>query len=346
MNKIVGEGIKTFSIGFKEKGFSEIPYSRKVSSMISSDHMEIIVTPKDIMNNIETVIWYRETPISEVSDIPIYLLSKAASQVVKVVLTGEGGDEVFGGYKKYVFEKIANYSGLLANSYVRSLYRNKIAERLIPQRLGTAIELLAERDKYQRFYKWFSFFHEEELQNMIVKNKRHLLNSPNVFEQLVKIKEFKTSIEEMRYLDIKVWLPDNLLLRGDRMSMACSLEARVPFLDHRIVEMSFSLPLHLKINNFSGKYIIKKIAEKYLDRGIIYRKKIGFEVPVSEWFRTDLKDLLVSHLMKDNSFCSNYIEKYKIEEMIHEHVSAKRDHHKKLWILLNLELWHDKFLRN
>ena len=344
MHKMVGSGIKTFSIGFKEKEFSELPYSRRVSTLIDSDHVEIIVTPQDMMDNIENVVWFRETPISEPSDIPIHLLCKAAAEKVTVVLTGEGGDEVFGGYAKYHFENIARRLAPLSNPVVRRLLRNKLCDAVIPQRLGTALDLLLTRDRYRRYYRWFSYFREEELETYLRDDRRELLAAGNAFAEIIDGKRFKTNIEEMQYLDIKAWLPDNLLLRADRLSMASGLEARVPFLDHRLVELSYLVPTRFKVHGSTGKYLIKKIAEKYLDRDILYRQKVGFTVPVGRWLRADLKDFLVSHVTRSDSFCAEYLKRESIERLVAEHVEGKRDHHKKLWILLNLELWRDAFI--
>jgi len=344
MHRIVGPGIKTFSIGFRERGYSELPYAKQVSGMIASDHTEIVVSPREIMENIKTVIWYRETPISEFSDIPIYLLSKAAAEKVKVVLTGEGGDEVFGGYRKYVFERWAKWAWILGAPGLRSIMRTPAAEAVVPQRLRTAFEFFSERDRFKRYYRWFSYFRDEELETMLLPERRDLLGAGNLYAGVMGDKRFRTGLDEMQYLDIKVWLPDNLLLRGDRMSMAAGLEARVPFLDHRLVEQSFLLPERFKVRGSTGKYVIKKIAEKYLDRSIIYRPKVGFAVPMSKWFRGELRDLLASSILRRDSFSRDFFKGDALETLVNEHLSGRRDNHKKLWILLNFELWRDRFL--
>jgi asparagine synthase (glutamine-hydrolysing) len=344
MHRIVGSGIKTFSIGFEEKEWSEVPYSRRVSRMIDSDHTEIIVTPKDMMDLIEPVVWYRETPISEMSDIPIHLLCRAASEKVTVVLTGEGGDEVFGGYRKYQFENVARRLGAFANPFVKGLYRSRMGGTLIPHRVSTALDLFLVKDRFDRYYRWFSYFREEELAGIMREDRRHLMGGENPYARLMAGKQFRSNIEEMQYLDIKVWLPDDLLLRADRLSMASGLEARVPFLDHRLVELGFLLPTRLKVRESTGKYIVKRIAEKYLDRDLLYRKKVGFAVPVGEWFRGGLKDFLIGHLTRSNSFAAEYMRRDAIERLVSEHIAGTKDHHNKLWMLLNLELWRDAFV--
>lgn len=344
MRDIVGAGIKTFSIGYREKEFSELPYARQVSDMISSDHTEVIVTPKEIMDNIEKVIWFRETPISEPADIPIFLLSRAAAQKVKVVLTGEGGDEVFAGYRKYVFEEWARRDVLLRNPVSGALLRNPLVRRLLPQRLETAIDLFSERDRFRRYYRWFSYFRNEELRGMVRPDRPDFITDRNFYAEVAGDRTFRNGLDEMQYLDVRVWLPDNLLLRGDRMSMAWGLEARVPFLDHRLVELSFRLPRDLKVRNNSGKYIIKKIAEKHLDRNIVYRRKVGFSIPVSDWLRGPLGGFLRDHLLRRDAFCGGILTRRSVETMIEDHIAGRRDNHKKLWILLNLELWRDRFI--
>ena len=333
MHRIVGPGIKTFSIGFREKDYSELPFSKQVSNMISSDHTEIIMTPAEIMKNIGSVIWYRETPISEMADIPVFLLSSAAAEKVKVVLTGEGGDEVFGGYSKYVFERKAAKAVAMGLPLLRPLIRSRAAEAVVPQRWLTAFELFSERDRFRRYYRWFSYFRHEELEEMLLLEKRALLKGANLYAGAVGNKRFSTNLDEMQYLDVKVWLPDNLLLRGDRMSMSASLEARVPFLDHRLVELSFTLPERLKVRGSSGKHIVKKIAEKYIDRKIIYRKKVGFAVPVSRWLREDLKELMTKNILRPDSFSREYFKADALETLVNDHVSGRRDNHKKLWFI-------------
>lgn len=346
MHRIVGDGIKTFSIGFHEKEFSELPYARTVSKMISSDHSEIIMTPREIMDNIESVIWFRETPISQPSDIPMFLLSRAAAKKVKVVLTGEGGDEVFAGYSKYAYEGWGNLSMLLGNPVVAPLVRNRITRKFLPQKLARALELLSVRDKYKRYYKWFEYFSDEELRRMLREDAADLIVERNYYRDVLDGKSFRTRLDETQYLDVKIWLPDNLLLRGDRLSMASSLEARVPFLDHRMVELSYRLSNRSKVRGFTGKYIIKKIAEKYFERDLIYRKKVGFNVPMDDWLRNELKDFLISRITRTNSFCLSLFDKKHVDELIDDHMSGRKNYRKKLWILLNLELWHDTFLRN
>lgn len=344
MHRIVGPGIKTFSIGFREHEYSELPYARRVSEQISSDHTEIVITPAEIMDHIDSVIWYRETPISEMSDIPVYLLSRAAARHVKVVLTGEGGDEVFGGYSKYVFERKAAKAVSMGLPLLKPLMRSRAALAALPQRWLTAFELFSERDRFRRYYRWFGYFRHEELVEMLLPQKRALLEGANLYADVIGEKRFRTNLDEMQYLDMKVWLPDNLLLRGDRMSMSAGLEARVPFLDHRLAELCFKLPERLKVRGSSGKYIVKKIAEKYLDRDIIYRRKVGFTVPVSRWLREDLKDLMMENILRADSFSREYFMADELEKLIGDHVSGRRDNHKKLWILLNFELWRDRFI--
>jgi asparagine synthase (glutamine-hydrolysing) len=344
MEKIGVAGIKTFSIGFREEQYSELPYSRRVSDMISSDHTEIIVTADDIMEHIERVIWFRETPISEVSDIPIFLLSRAAARDVKVVLTGEGGDEVFGGYNKYIFERLAGYTGVLTAPVIRGMIGSDIVKRMMPQRLETAIELLSEKDRFRRYYQWFGFFRDDELRTMLRPERMELLSGPDAYRDVLGDRRFRSNIDEMQYLDVKVWLPDNLLLRGDRMSMASSIEARVPFLDHRLVELSYRLPDRYKVRRGVAKFLLKKIGEKYLSRDMVYRKKIGFEVPVGRWFKDELKDCLTGNLLKSNSFCGEYLRRESIERLITDHIEGRKDNRKKLWMLLNLEMWHERFI--
>ena len=342
MHRIVGARIKTFSIGFREKQFSELPYARRISDQISSDHREIVITPRDIIDSIERVVWFRETPISEASDIPIYILSKAAAEQVKVVLTGEGGDEAFCGYYKYIFEKVAAACGFIAYPLARIEAR---VPGIVPQRMANALRLLSEHDREKRFYRWFSYFDDRELGAIIPREKRELLlRNMDAFSRVARNKRFHDTVEELQYLDIKVWLPDNLLLRGDRLSMASGLEARVPFLDHRIIELAFSIPSGLKIKRLQSKYLVKRIAAKYIPRDIIYRKKVGFTVPIGTWFREDLRDLVVSYLTRGDSFCAGFVERSSIRRLVDEHIGGSRDNHKKLWILLNLELWRDSFI--
>jgi len=342
MARLHPEPLKTFSIGF-ETGVDETAFAREVAKRYGTDHHEVRVGSRDLIDNIPRVLHSRETPITEASDIPIFLLSKLARTKVTVVLSGEGSDEILAGYPKYAFVRTLG-------PWLKGLPRPTLARlaRALPfglRRAQLALECLAQDDRFERHAGWFGAFPPSERGALLAPALSGVDGIHAASRDALAGKEFPSAVEEMLYLDTRHWLPANLLLRGDRMTMAHSLELRCPFLDYRLVEFAArEVPAGLKIRGLAGKWLLKALAEPLLPREVVHRRKWGFKVPTSQWFRGPLlgvlRDVLLSRAARDRG----YFDQRRVEELIDDHAAGRTDQDKRLWILFQLELWHLMFV--
>ena len=332
MSKHSAQPIKTFSIGFAESKYSELSYAKSVAEKFNTDHHELIVSENDLMDELPKLIHFRDAPIAEPSDIPIYLLSKEASKSVKMVLTGEGSDELLGGYPKHLFECFVPYYHLIPR-----LARNNFIEPTINalpyrfRRWKTAIQAMAITDHDERMARWFGALTMDDRENLL--SLQH--NSPPLHSP-----RNNNSLRDILCFDQTSWLPDNLLERGDRMTMAASIEARMPFMDHVLYEFVNSKPNKIRINGRSTKWILRKCMQQILPKVILNRPKVGFRVPVNEWFQGSMREYLHDHLTGQASITNHYYKKNYLAKVLKEHYLGRHNHEKLLWALLNLEIWH------
>jgi asparagine synthase (glutamine-hydrolysing) len=253
------------------------------------------------------------------------------------VLSGEGSDELFGGYPKHRFAKVSSLAGVLP-AWVRSAVQGAIEQRLPPgaTRLRIALRALAESDEISRFRGWFSPFTTAERHALLMGGTRHpdasWLQEPT-----------GDALRRMLLIDMQSWLPDNLLERGDRMSMAASLELRPPFLDRRMLELAFSLPSSLKVHKGTSKWLIKQVALHYLPESIVNRRKMGFRVPLDAWFRDGLEAFAWDSLTSQNSFASTVFDRALVRQLLERHRRAHVNEEIRIWTLLCLEVWYREF---
>jgi asparagine synthase (glutamine-hydrolysing) len=340
MSKHNGQ-VKTFSVGFAEDRYSELPYAAQVAKQFATAHTEIVVSHKEIMEELPKLVAFRDAPVSEPSDIPIYLLARAASRSVKMVLTGEGSDELLGGYPKHVMERFA-WSWRVMPSVLRRGLIAPLAQAM-PfgfRRMKTAVASLNIDDWTDRYVRWFGAMSraEREKLSVLALNGCAVLDHPP-FDAARR----NTSLRRMLYFDQTSWLPDNLLERGDRMTMAASIEARVPFLDHKLAEYVSTLPDELRVRGLTTKWILRRAAREILPRRILRRPKVGFRVPVNEWFRGEMREYLAEHLASARSRTRAYYDPKALDRVLSEHVEGRQNHEKLLWTLLNLEIWHRQY---
>jgi asparagine synthase (glutamine-hydrolysing) len=342
MSRLHSRPLETFAIGF-DTGMSEAGHARIVADRFGTDHHEIIVGSQDLIANIPRVLYARETPITEPSDIPIYMLSSLARTRVTVVLSGEGSDEIFAGYPKYAFQH--RFAGPL--SVLPPALLEGVAHAL-PfglRRAQLALLIAAQRDRLERHAGWFGAFGPAERSALLAPELRHVGAVHAYSEQAVLGKMFPSAVEEMLYLDTRHWLPANLLLRGDRMTMAHSLELRCPYLDYRLVEFAANrIPLSEKIRGLTGKAILKDVARPTLPAATIDRRKWGFKVPIDEWLRGPLLRVLREVLLSPQAVARGYFQTDSIRQLIDAHASGRTNFEKQLWTLFQLELWHLMFV--
>ena len=335
-----GGEVQTFAAGFSDPRFDELPFARQVSEAVGTVHHEVMVDSNDFMELWEKLSWHRDGPMSEPADIAIHKIARQARAEVKVLLSGEGSDEIFGGYPKYAYEpKLAPLAAI--PSFLRvPMFR--IGERLLPEsknRMRQAGRALAARSPAERMQTWFGPFTWYERKSLRPGYGKG--NEPGQWDRAQG-----DHLRRMLYVDCHTWLADNLLERGDRMSMAAGVENRPPFLDHELVELAFRVDSAMKIKGNSGKWLIKEIARKYLPENIVDRKKVGFKVPLDTWFRGSLKDYVHDLLLGPDSFVSGYFNRRVVRALLADHTNGRRNEELRLWTLMGLEIWHRAFFRS
>lgn len=332
-----GGEVQTFAAGFADQRFDELPYARQVSEAVGTTHHEVMVSADDFRELWETLTWHSEGPVSQPADIAIYKIAKQARGEVKVLLSGEGSDEIFGGYPKYAFEpRLAPLARLPAALRVPAF---RALERFLPEsknRARQAARALSARSTGERMQTWFAPFTWYERQAL--RPGFGSFRNPGQWERAKG-----DHLRRMLYVDCHTWLADTLLERGDRMSMAASIENRPPFLDHELVELAFRVSSGMKIRGLSGKWIIKEIARRHLPANIVDRKKVGFKVPLDKWFRGGLRDYVRDLLLGPDSFVCSYFDRKVIESMLAAHDRHRSDEQLRIWTLMGLEVWHRRF---
>jgi asparagine synthase (glutamine-hydrolysing) len=335
--------VKTFSVGFGEGSYSELGYAAEVSKHFGTAHHEIVVTDRDLVERLPRLVAFRDAPVAEPSDIPIYMLSCEAARSVKMVLTGEGSDEILGGYPKHIVERFAQGYQVLPG-YVRHRLIEPLAHALPYdfRRIKTAVTNLNIEDWRERYVRWFGALNRSERDRLSVLR----LNGTPVGDAPPFDADPQSSpLRRILYYDQTSWLPDNLLERGDRMTMAASIEARVPFLDHELAAFASSLPDHYRVRGMRSKWILREAGKQLLPERILTRPKVGFRVPVNRWFRGEMRDYLLDHLQGGSSMIRAYFDPKALDHVLAEHLDGRQNHEKLLWALLNLEIWHRQYAR-
>ncbi len=341
MTKRMKEPVKTFSVGFDtaDPFYNELNYARIASRYFKTDHHEIIVRPQDVVNLFPVIARHLDDPINDPAVLPTYMISKLAREHVKVVLSGEGADELFGGYLRYSLDRFSRYYLLIPRLISDGLIKPFIDDIIDNQSVFQGLNALSEPEWSARYIKWVSVFGNDSL--------RALLGNP-VFieEEWFKLRAFYNTIQSgyngddlnlILYTDIKTWLPDDLLIKVDRMSMAHGLEARIPYLDNRMVDFALSIPSWLKIKGFKRKYIFKKAVSNILPDEIVRRSKRGFELPISHWFRNELKDFVLERLSDDSVKKIDFLNPFAIDRLVNEHINGNEDNSLQMWGLLALQ---------
>lgn len=337
--------VKTYSVGFGEAAYSELAYAKVVAELFRTEHHELTVSQDHLMEHLPSLVRFRDAPVAEPSDIPIYLLSVEARRTVKMVLTGEGSDEVLGGYPKHVYERYA-----LAYQALPAWFRHGVAEGLVKRlpygfrRAKTLMATFALEDRAERLKRWFGALTAEEVRKLCapagvaLNGKAH-----NGAETQFGAADGDSPLRAILYFDQTSWLPDNLLERGDRMTMAASLEARMPFMDHELAAYVSSLPDEWRVKGHVTKRILREAMRRVLPAAILDRPKVGFRVPVNEWFRDTMRGYLLEHLTGKDSVTRAYYDPAVLSTYLDEHLEGRQNHEKLLWSLLTLEIWHREY---
>jgi asparagine synthase (glutamine-hydrolysing) len=342
--------VQTFSIGFKEEKFNESEYARQVAERFSTDHHELILDP-----NLEDTLTYLssmlEEPFGDSSMLPTYYVCRMARQQVTVALSGDGGDELFAGYDRYLTAMDRRKFDSLPG-WVGSIYRERI-HGLIPA--GTYGKNLAwnaslnERDRYLDAMSFFPALHREQdlFTSEFLHRAKGLPDPLAQWQRLYDDAPATDRLSRLLYLDTKTYLNGDILAKVDRMSMATSLEVRVPMLDHQFVEWVTSLPVEWKFRAGARKHILKKLAERVgIPAEVIHRRKQGFQLPLVEWMRDELKARFWNVLLEPRTQQRGYFKPSAVKSLIEEHVQGRRNRSGLLWRMLVLEMWHRNFMES
>ena len=352
MHQLGVDCIRTFSIGYEGKyaSYNELEYSRLVAKRFNTQHQEFIIKP-DIIKILPTVVRYLDEPFADSSALLTYFISKEARQYVKVALSGIGGDEVFGGYPRYTGAIVSSYYERLpftlrkllkySSFWIKSSSKGRNISGRVKRYLEAGLLMPPER-----YLAWISFFDNQTKAKLYNPDIKQDIQGREGYIHLNYFKEINSQdyLNRIVYMDINTYLPDDLLTMADRMSMANSLELRVPFCDHKLMESCFAIPYQLKIKGLRLKDLLKKTLEGILPQEILNKPKQGFMVPLGGWLREDLKPYVLEMLSHENIKKRGYFNSDYIREILNKHFSGRENFTHQIWALLVLEVWFRNLL--
>jgi asparagine synthase (glutamine-hydrolysing) len=352
MSQESSERVKTFSIGFEEQDFSELHHARRVAEHVGAEHHEFIVRP-DAVEVLPLLVEHYGEPYADSSAVPTYYVAKETRKHVTVALNGDGGDESFAGYERYIAMGLTEKYRKLPYFFRELLIRNAV--NLFPtdptkrSKIKSAQRLLAvvERNKSGRYMHWMSTFNDETKQPLysdFFREQTKGANATGVLETWMQRANGIGVVDALLLTDQMTYLPNDLLVKVDIATMAVSLEARSPFLDHHVIEFAASLPQNLKLRRLTGKYLLKKVLRKLLPSENLNRRKMGFGVPIGHWFRGKMQPFLREVVLSDKALRRGLFKPETVRQLVELHTRGERDHSHQLWTLLMLELWFNRFI--
>jgi len=346
--------IECFSIGFDEPSFDESSHAKSIAKALGLNHRLKIFNTREMLDNLDELPNFLDEPLADASILPSYLLSKVASERLKVALSGDGGDELFAGYPTYQAHRIITYYDLLPETLKNSVkalaawlpvsHGNISTDFKIKQFLrgaGVSPEI--------RFFMWMGSFTESEKKGLLSSDVRAALAHENTYEDVfayIRESGLNKDLERILYLSMKLYLQDDILVKVDRAAMANGLEVRCPLLDQELVEFACRLPMQYKLHGLKTKYLLKKAAAGILPDSIINRKKKGFGIPISKWLTGELKSYMLDYLGEERIKRQGYFNYPYIKGLIDDHLHKRKDHRKLLWTLLIFQIWHDRVFEN
>jgi asparagine synthase (glutamine-hydrolysing) len=345
MAKATPRAIKTFSIGFDEPAFDELDAARRVAQHFGTDHHELVVRPNAV-EIVDRLVDHFDEPFGDSSAIPTWYVSQIARRHVTVVLSGDGGDELFGGYDRYLpHPRVASFDATAGGLGRRAA---GIVWPFLPHGVkGKNFLRHVAQDARGRYLESLSFFRFDEMPALLSPDLLHALRdqlrSEEGAHRFDRFAALPWPSQMMRF-DLETYLPEDILTKVDRMSMAHSIESRVPLLDHEVVTFAASLPSHMKLHEGERKRVLKRVAATVLPGDVLMRRKQGFAVPLDTWFRSSLRDFVVDTLQSPLTRQRGYFQLRFIDRVLGEHLSGRRDHSLRLWQLVMFELWHRRYL--
>jgi asparagine synthase (glutamine-hydrolysing) len=346
MARHTSQPVKTFSIGFHEDSYNELEFARLTAKKLGTDHHEFFVTP-DICAVVDELVWHFDEPFADSSAIPTYMVSKLARDHVTVVLSGDGGDELFGGYTRYVVERKRGGFERLPKPVREGLMR-PLSERLPHAVWGRNYLHNVSLDPVARYLDSVSVFTSLNRKTLYTADFLEKVGpegyAGDLFRELVEKVKTDEPLDRLLYLDSKTYLPGDILTKVDRMSMAVSLEARAPLLDHKLIDFVTGVPASLKLAGLETKHLFKEAVKDLIPTEILHRPKQGFGVPIQEWINQQLRTRIRDTLSDARTRQRGYINSSYLDVLLDEHERGRRDHSMALWSLLMFELWHRQFV--
>ncbi|MDN3018153.1 asparagine synthase (glutamine-hydrolyzing) [Paenibacillus sp. BSR1-1] len=333
--------IKTFSVGFEHNGFSEIDVAKETAEKLGVENISYVITPEEYMNEVPKIMWHMDDPLADPACVPLYFVAREARKHVTVVLSGEGADELFGGYNIYrepqsleVFNKIPRVGKVLLKGIANMMPEGTKGKSFI-ERGVTPME-----ERYIGNAKMFMEEEKRELLNVY----RPGLNYTDITKPLYEESRGYDPVDRMQYIDIHTWMRGDILLKADKMTMAHSLELRVPFLDKAVFEVASKIPTSLKTANGTTKYILRKAAEGVVPEHVLNRKKLGFPVPIRHWLKNEMNDWAKNIIRESNT--DHLINKQFVLRLLEDHCQGKADNSRKIWTVLMFMVWHQVYVED
>ncbi len=351
MTKIRRAPVETFSVGYAEQNYSELPYARMVAQHLNSIHHEVILPRQEFFAALPKLIWHEDEPIVWPSSVSLYFVARLARERVKVVLTGEGSDETLAGYTRYAFTLRNAALDRVYRQLIPGALRSKVRQSISDSTwIGANLRrklshtfLARNGDSWASFYfdNFFSAFGENEQVDLLANGLEQEFGPGAAYQHVLNYWEHSSgdALQRLLYTDIKTYLVE-LLMKQDNMSMAASIESRVPFLDHMLVEFATGIPERVQLQGMAGKRILKKAVGDLLPHSILYRPKLGFPTPWSGWLAGPQLDVIQNLLLESRSLDRGLFKQASLQRLFQDHRGGYRDHYDRIWRLLNLELWH------
>jgi len=341
----MSQPVKTFSIGFNEDSYNELKFARLTAEKFGTDHHEFFVTP-EICNVVDDLVRHFDEPFADSSAIPTFMVSKLARQHVTVALSGDGGDELFAGYTRYAIEKKREKFAKVP-AFLRQGVMQPVSRRLPHNAKGRNFIHNVALEPADRFLDSMSIFTSLNKDLLYAGDMRQFLKRKNRFVDFQELADKVTTgsaTDELLYIDSKTYLPGDILTKVDRMSMAASLEARAPLLDHKLIDFVTAIPASMKLKDLETKYIMKKAVADLVPHEILYRPKQGFGVPIQEWINRQLRSRIREELAHLTGGQRDYIDQKYVQVLLDEHERGRRDHSMSLWALFMFQLWHREYV--
>lgn len=331
--------MKTFSVGFQREGFSEIDVAKETAEKLGVENISYVITPEEYIEKLPEIVWHLEDPLADPSCVPLYFVAREAKKYVDVVLSGEGADELFGGYNIYrepeslkIFQSIPKP----AKSFLA-----QIAKRLPDEMKGKSFLLRGTTPLKERYIGNAKMFEEEE-KELLLKQYIDGLSYHDVTHPLFEEVSSKDPVEQMQYIDIHTWLRGDILLKAEKMSGANQLDVRMPFLDTKVFDLAKGIPVEYKIANQTTKSILREAVQGMIPDHVLERRKLGFPVPIRHWLKNELYEWTVQLIQE--SEVDSLIDKKVVLNLLSEHRRGKSDYSRKIWTVLIFMLWHQIFI--